>query len=248
MKHINKKLKLKIILILSILLFFIIYYIFFFKTKEEGFSVNDIDNMFNDIKDVTKTIKDIPNEINNIDKKFTQQVNNVSSRLEKKTEEMGKTIEKNLINILTDKLKSIFIQLGEIFNNGLIKPILNLFVGIGNIFIQIFNILKQIGYKIGSLPNCITTYIIKETIDTFDSIYKKIMPNFLKNIISSVYKYTLRYIFEFIGNITGYNDSVKKCYEFNISTNVDKINSNLTDISSSFKKDFGNLNFSKIKI
>ena len=243
----NKKFKPKIILILSISLFIIIYYIFFPKISE-GFSVNDIDNMFGEIKDVTKTVKDIPNEIKNIDKKFTQQVNNVSSKLEKKTEEMGKAIEKNVISILTDKLKSIFTQLGEIFNQGLIKPILNLFVGIGNIFIQIFNILKQIGYKIGSLPNCITTYIIKGTLDTYYSIYNKIMPNFLKNIISSVYKYTLRYIFEFIGYITGYNDSVQKCYEFNISTNVDKINSNLTDINSSFKKDFGRLNFSEIKV
>ena len=157
--------------------------------------------MFDDIKVVTKTVKDIPNEINNIDKKFTQQVNNVSSQLEKKTEEMGKEIEKKIVNSITVKLKSIFTQLGDIFNKGLIKPMLTLFVGIGNIFIQIFGILKQIGNKIGSLPNCIITYIVKGTIDTTDSIYNKIMPNFLKNIISFMYKYTLRYIFEFIGNM-----------------------------------------------
>jgi hypothetical protein len=247
MKQINKKLNSKIILILSILLFFIIYYIFFSKTNE-GFSVNDIDNMFTDIKDVTKSVKDIPNQIKNVDKKFTDQINNVSDKLEKKTADMGKTIETKIMDTLTVKIKSVFTQLGEIFNDGLIKPILNLFVGIGNIFIQIFNILKQIGYKIGSLPNCITTYIIKETIDTSHAIYKRIMPNFLKNIISFVYKYTFGYIFDFIGYITGYNDSVDKCYNFNISTNVDKINSNLTDINSSFKKDFGRLDFSKIKI
>lgn len=247
MKQMNKKLKPKIIVILSILLFFIIYYIFFSKTSE-GFSINDIDNMFDDIKDVTKGVKEIPNEINNIDKKFTEKITDVGTKLEKKTEEMGKEIEKKVVNILTEKLKSIFVQLGDIFNDGLIKPILNLFVGIGNIFIQIFNILKQIGYKIGSLPGCIMTYAIKETIDTFDFIYNKIMPNFLKNIISFVYKYTLRYIFEFIGYITGYNDSIERCYGFDISTNVDKINSNLTDIDTSFKKDFGQLNFSSIKI
>jgi hypothetical protein len=74
------------------------------------------------------------------------------------------------------------------------------------------------------------------------------MPNFLKNIISFVYQYTLKYILEFIGNITGYNDNVEKCYGFNVSENVDKIQSNLTDISSSFKKDFGKMNFSEIKI
>jgi hypothetical protein len=161
---------------------------------------------------------------------------------------MGKEIEKKTINILTDKLKSIFTQLGDIFNKGLINPLLNLFVGIGNIFIQIFGILKQIGNKIVTLPGCIFTYAIKETIDTFEFLYNRIMPKFLKNIISFVYKYTLGYIFGFIGYITGYDDSIKKCYGFNVSTNVDKINSNMTDIYSSFKKDFGRLNFSEIKV
>ena len=255
----NKKLNLKhvIFIILSVLLIFIVYKLFF--KRNEGFSVKDIDNMFDDIKDVTNTIDDIPKEINNIDKKLTQQVNNIGDKLEKKTEEMGnqiikkteqmgKEIEKKTINILTEKLKSIFTQLGDIFNKGLINPLLNLFVGIGNIFVQIFGILKQIGNKIVTLPGCIFTYAIKETIDTFEFLYNRIMPNFLKNIISFVYKYTLGYIFGFIGYITGYDDSIKKCYGFNVSTNVDKINSNMTDIYSSFKKDFGRLNFSEIKV
>ena len=255
----NKKINLKhvIFIILSVLLIFIVYKLFF--KRNEGFSVNDIDNMFDDIKDVTNTIDDIPKEINNIDKKLTQQVNNIGDKLEKKTEEMGnqiikkteqmgKEIEKKTINILTEKLKSIFTQLGDIFNKGLINPLLNLFVGIGNIFVQIFGILKQIGNKIVTLPGCIFTYAIKETIDTFEFLYNRIMPNFLKNIISFVYKYTLGYIFGFIGYITGYDDSIKKCYGFNVSTNVDKINSNMTDIYSSFKKDFGRLNFSEIKV
>jgi peptidoglycan hydrolase CwlO-like protein len=80
MKQMNKKLKPKIILILSISLFFIMYYIFFSKTSE-GFSINDIDNMFDDIKDVTKGVKEIPNEINNIDKKFTEKITDVSTKL-----------------------------------------------------------------------------------------------------------------------------------------------------------------------
>jgi predicted PurR-regulated permease PerM len=246
MKRINKKFKYIIILILSISLFFIVWYNLFSKTSE-GFNVNDIDKMFGDIKDVTRTIKDIPNELNNIDKKFTQQVTKVGSQLEKKTEEMGKNIEKKIVTGITVKLKSLFTQLGEIFNNGLIKPILTLFNGIGNIFMQIFGILKQIGNKIASLPNCIITYIIKGSIDSVESIYNKIMPNFLKNIISFVYKYTLRYVFYIIGDITGYSDSVDKCYNFNVSTSVDKINSSLSDINSSFKQDFGKLNFSSIK-
>ena len=226
----------KIIFLISIFLIFIIISSFFLK-KKEGFSVNNINNMFNDVKNITKVVGEVPKQINNIDKKLTQQVNN-----------MGKEIEKNTINILTNKLKSIFIQIGDIFNNGLINPMLALFNGIGNIFVQIFNILNEIVNKIISLPNCIFTYAIKETINTFDYLYNKIIPKFLRNIFSFIYKYTFRYLFEFIGYITGYNDSVKKCYGFNISNQVDNINSSLNNIESSFKNDFGNLDFSQINI
>jgi predicted PurR-regulated permease PerM len=249
MKHINININSKntIIILLNVLFVIIISYNLFYK-QVESFSVNDIDNMFDDIKDVTKAVNKLPNEINNIDTKLTQQVNNVATQLEKKTEEMAKEIEKKTITILTDKLKSVFIQIGDIFNKGIIEPILAVFNGIGNIFVQIFNILKETGNKIISLPNCIMTYMITEAINTFYFFYNIIMPKFLKNIASSIYHYTLRYIFDFIGYITGYSDSVKRCYGFNVSTEVDKINSNLNDINSSFKKDFGHMDFSKIQI
>jgi hypothetical protein len=223
-----------IIFLISIFLIFIIISSFFLK-KKEGFSINNINNMFNDVKNITKVVGEVPEQINNIDKKLTQQVNN-----------MGKEIEKNTINILTNKLKSIFIQIGDIFNKGLINPMLALFNGIGNIFVQIFNILNEIANKIVSLPNCIFTYAIKETINIFDYLYNQI-PKILRNIFSFIYKYTFRYLFEFIGYITGYTSSVKKCYGFNISTQVDNINSSLNNIESSFKNDFGNLDFSQIK-
>lgn len=245
LKRINQ---INIIIYLLILFFIILICHNFFHNKKEAFSINDIDNMFDDVKNVSKVVNQIPNEINSIDSKLTEQVNNVATQLEKKTEEMGKEIEKRTIILLTDKLKSVFVQIGDIFNDGIIKPILNVFNGIGNIFVQIFNILKEIGNKIVTLPGCMITYIIKETIDTFYFIYNKIMPKFIKNILSSIYYYTLRYIFDFMGYITGYSDSVTKCYGFNVSVEVDKINSNLSDINNSFKEDFGHLDFSKIQI
>ena len=60
--------------------------------------------------------------------------------------------------------------------------------------------------------------------------------------------FEFRYVFEFIGYITGYDASVQKCYGFNVSNEVDKINSSLNNIESSFKNDFGNLDFSQINI
>jgi len=274
MKHFMKHfMKDTVILFISLLIFFIILYNIFYKNKE-GFNIKDIDNVVDDIKNVTKVVGDIPNEINSIDKKLTQQVtqqvdsienkvsnqvdtidkkltqqvNNMGGEIIKKTEQMGKEIEKNTINILTKKLESIFIQIGDIFNKGLVEPILAVFKGFGNIFVQIFNILKEIGNKIVSLPNCIFTYAMKETLNTLDYFYNRIIPKFLRDILSFVYRYTFRYVFEFIGYITGYTDSVQKCYGFNVSSEVNKMNSSLTNIGDTFKNDFGRLDFSKIKI
>lgn len=243
----KNSIKKTLILFTSIFLIFIILNSLFNK-KKEGFSINDIDNMFDDVNNITKVVGEVPEQINNIDNKLTQQVNNMGDQIVKKTEEMGKEIEKNTINILTVKLKSIFVQIGDIFNNGIINPILALFNGIGNIFVQIFNILKEIANKIVSLPNCIFTYAIKETINTFEYLYNKILPKFLRNILSFIYQYTFRYIFDFIGYITGYDESVQKCYGFNVSSEVDNINSSLNNIETSFKNDFGNLDFSQINI
>jgi predicted PurR-regulated permease PerM len=228
-------------------MFFIIYYNIFFKEKE-GFNINDINNMFNDVKNITKVVGEVPQQINKIDNKLTEQVNNLEKTLEKKTEEMGKKIQENTVEIFTKKLGNIFIQLGDIFNNGIVKPILAVFFGIGNIFTQVFSILQEITNKIVSLPNCIFTYAIASTINTFYFFYEKIIPKFLKNIFSSIYYYTFRYLFNFIGYITGYDDNYQKCYGFNVSSEVDKMNSNLNKIQSSFKNDFGRLNFSQIKI
>jgi hypothetical protein len=242
MKYLTKK---PIILFTSMFMIFIIFHNIFVKKKEE-FSLNDIDNMFDDVKKVTGIVKDIPDKIDNINDKLTQRVNQMGQAIENKTEKMGQIIQKNTIDFVTNKLKNIFIDIGNIFNEGIVKPILGVFIGIGNIFTQVFNILKEIGNKIVSLPNCIFTYAIKSTIDTLHLLYKRLTPNFLENIISSIYYYTLRYVFNFIGYITGYDDKVQKCYGFNVSSEVDKMKKNLNNIQSSFKNDFGRLDFSKI--
>jgi len=81
-----------------------------------------------------------------------------------------------------------------------------------------------------------------------DAIYRQVVFKFLRDILSTIYEYTLKYVFDFIGYITGYNDSVKKCYGFNVSTEVGKMNSNLKDIQSAFNKGFGKMDFSQIRV
>jgi len=242
----------------------------FLNKSVEGFNLKDIDNMFDSVKDITKSVNNIPNEINRIGTKLETQTNKIGKQIEDKTEKMGKQIEDKAkkmgeeieektkkmgeeieaktINVLVVKLKSIFTQLGDLFNDSVISPIITLFNNIGNIFVQIFGILQEIGNKIVSLPGCLLTYAITETLNTFFYFYRSILPKFIRDIFTNIYNYTFKFVFDFIGSITGYDKSYDRCYGFNISNEVNKINSNLTNINTSFKNDFGNLDFSKIKV
>jgi hypothetical protein len=221
-----------LILSITLLIIFIIFSSIFLQ-KKEGFSIKDIDNVVDDVKKVTKVIGDIPDEIKNI----TNKVN-----------DMGKIIEKNLLDVLTKKIGSIFTQIGDILNEGLVEPVTAVFIGIGDVFLAIFGILGAIGEKIVSLPGCMFVYMIQEVINVCKFFYRKLVPTGLKNIFSVIYRYTFKYIFDFIGRITGYNASVQRCYGFNVSSEVDNIKSSFSKIGDTFKKDFGRLNFGKIKI
>jgi DNA-binding ferritin-like protein (Dps family) len=226
MNELNINVKTLIIIVLNILLFFIIIYGLFYK-KREGF------NPAKEIKKIVKRIKKTEKAVGKIPKQM---------------ENMGKKIQKNTVDIFTNKLKSIFTQIGDMFNEGLIKPLTTLFTAIGNVFVQLFSILKKIGSKIASLPGCIIVYAIQSTIDTIFFIYRKITPKFIRDNISFIYKYTFRYIFDFIGWVTGYTAVVKKCYGFDVSNEVDKMGAGFKNAQKSFTNNFGNLNFSKIKI
>jgi hypothetical protein len=169
-------------------------------------------------------------------------------QIPKQLEDMGKKIEENTINVLTKKLTSIFTQLGDMFYQGLILPLFELFKAIGQVFEQFGNILMTIGNKIGSLPGCIIIYAIQSTIDTIFFIYRKLVPGFIRSYLSIVYDYTLGYVFGFIGWITGYTAAYNSCYGFNVEDEVKRINKGFSNAGESFTKNFGKLDFTKIRI
>lgn len=207
--------------------------IFSFADDKEGFSVKDIDKIFNQTNKIMGIAEKIPNQVNSVSKEIQNAPKQIISEVE---------------TVVTKKLKSVFTQIGDIFMDGIVNPILTVFIGIQTIFIQIFNILKKIVDKIISLPSCMFTYLFKTIIDTIYAIYASIIPRFIRSPISTIYKYTLRFLVDPIAEYSGYNSSVKRCYGFNVDKEVGKMNEKLNDIDKSFKKDFGKLNFNKIKI
>jgi len=183
----------------------------------------------------------------NVGQKINDNITKIKEDIEEGTNQIRNEIKQELTTFFTTKIKNIFIQISKIIKKGIVDPILDVFIGIGSIFGQIFNILKEIANKIVSLPNCMFTYAIKSTIDTLYFFYDKITPTFLQKIFAPIYHYTFRYIFDFVGYITGYNDSVKKCYGFDVASEVNNMKTEINNIQSSFQKDFGRLNFSEIQ-
>jgi len=216
------------ILLIVLLVCYYLLYLISKETTIENFSIKDIGKISSSVKDINNSVNKLPAQINN------------------KMESLGKKIEKNTIIVLQKKMKSIFTQLGEIFNKGLINPIFSLIIGIGSIFILIFEVLKIIVDKIVSLPNCIIIYIFGSIGSFINIIYKKIIPKFIRNIVSKIYSYTIKFIIDWIGKTTGYVKKSEKCYAFNVKDQISNMNNNFKKIDSNFKNNFGRLDFSSI--
>jgi len=226
-----------------------------FDNKKEGFSTRDIDKIFNQTNNIMRIAERIPNQITSVSneiKKAPKEIINevetsVTNKINKVEEVFTKKINK-LEDLFTNKIMSVLDQIGEIFMDGIVNPILAVFIGIKTIFIEIFNILKKVTDKIISLPSCMFTYLFKTIIDTIYGIYASIIPRFIRSPISTIYSYTLAYPVNFISYHSGYDSNVRRCYGFNVDKEVGNMNEKLNDINDAFNNDFGRLNFNKIKI
>jgi hypothetical protein len=217
--------------IIFIIFFIIIFHFLFLYKKDtiENFGLKDIGKIGKSVNSIGKTVGNLPKQIDR----------NMSS--------LSKQIEKNTVVFFEKKIKSIFIQLGNVFNKGIIHPILSLLIGIGSIFVFIFKVLENVVDKIVSLPNCILFYGVGSIGSFSNMIYKSIIPKSIRNIIYKIYSYTFKFIIDWIGYITGYTRSSKKCYSFNVNREISNMSKNFKKISIDFRKNFGRLNFSSIK-
>ena len=140
------------------------------------------------------------------------------------------------------------IQFGNILNDGLVNPIIVLFEGIGYMFLAIFDILKEIANKIISLPSCILIYMFGTIIDTLYAIYAYICPNFIRKYINYIYNIIIQPPIDFILKITGFSSTINKCYSFNVNSEINKMQNQFSKINTTFKNDFGKLDFASIQL
>jgi hypothetical protein len=219
--------------------------------NREGFSIPGLSDMSNTIDKLVNVADDIPKEINNIKNDISNSVNKVEQVGNTITNEIDDKLSSFLTkveNLVINKIKSFFTQFGNILNDGLVHPIIVLFEGIGYMFLSIFDILKEITNKIISLPSCILIYMFGTIIDTLYAIYAYICPNFIRKYINYIYKIIIQTPIDFILNITGFSSTINKCYSFNVNSEIDKIQNQFSKINTTFKSDFGKLDFTSIKL
>jgi len=237
-KNNKKKYNIGLLTILGLLSTYLILYKISKKIHViDGFGVSDLNKITSSVKKIGDVANTIPKEINDI-----------NNKIDKKLVDMGNKIQKQTLDVITTKFKSVFTQIGDILYDGIINPILVLFKGIGEMFVQIFNILMLIGNKIITLPGCIFPYVITEIINMFNAIYKFLIPSFIKYPLSIIYKYTLGIIIGGISQLSGWDITVKRCYGFNIDDEIKSMNNQFKKINDAFMHDFGRIDFSKIKI
>jgi len=221
------------------------------KKYREGFSIPGLSDMSKTIDNLVDVADDIPKEINNIKNDVTNSANKVQQVGNTITNEIDDKLSnflKQVENLVVNKIKGFFTQKGDMLNDGLVNPIIVLFEGIGYIFLALFDILKEIANKIISLPSCIIIYIFGTIIDTLYAIYTYICPNFIRKYINYIYKIIIQPPIDFILKITGFSSTINKCYSFNVNSDINKMQNQFSKINTTFKNDFGKLNFASIKL
>lgn len=224
---------------------------------------NQINNIGNSIKNsenmITSSVNSATGTINNSFNSVKTDVNqgfntvkNTATQLNKEIEDklvkFGKEIEQKTNDLVINKIKSFFDQLGNILNQAIVVPFKTLFIGLGDVFIQIFEIIKMIGDKIVSLPNCIFIYGIKSFTDTVQSIYRYIIPSFIRNVITSIYNFLFKWLVDYLLKMIGYTGAVERCYGFNVNDKVDNMNNIFKNISRTFNSSFGNIKNNPIRL
>lgn len=223
------------------------------EVRNIGNSIKNTENLIsNSVNSATGSINNtfngVKSEMNQGFDKVKNTTTQITKEIEDKLVKFGKEVEQKTNDLVINKIKSFFEQLGNILEIVIVVPFKTLFIGIGDIFLQLFEIIKMIGDKIVSLPNCIFTYGIKSFSDSVQSVYRYIIPSFIRNIITSIYNLLFKWLVDYLLRIFGYTASVERCYGFNVNEKVDKMNDTLKNISRTFNSSFGKVRDNPIRL
>ena len=126
----------------------------------------------------------------------------------------------------------------------IVDPFLALFDAIKNLFAQLKKIADKVIHKIVIIPKCVILYMVQSVLLAINAIYNYVMPVFFADLISTIYKYTLQVPLEYLSYLVGLKDWWDKCYNFNVSDELDSISSKFQAVGAEFVDSFGHIDWS----
>jgi len=223
------------------------------KVREEAEAAIKLAEMTADVKaqiqkEINSGIGVIKDELQNV---VNDGINTMTSGIEdnlvKEVNTMTTTVANNVNTTMVNKFGSVFTQMGAILKKGIIDPLITLFKGIITVFVQLFNIIKTVADKIASLPTCIPFYVFDATSKMIVSFFKSFLPGFIFDFFKNIYNWTLGIFVNWFWNFVGWDDANQRCYNFNINSEISKMDQVTKNIGNSFKAGFGKINFNSIR-
>jgi phage-related protein len=147
------------------------------------------------------------------------------------------------ITHLPEKIEKFAQNLGNLITSAIVDPFTALFGAFKNLFFQLYEILIKIGDKITSLPSCTALYMFQSVFGAIDGIYNYFVPAFLVSLISTIYAYTLQYPLSIISEMVGLDEWWDTCFNFNVNTQLDSIQTEFTKAGGEFTSKFGHMDF-----
>ena len=193
----------------------------------------------------TRTIEGFPN----VGRMIRDAKNQIESSIVDRLMGVIAPIEKTLAGIpmlITKKISRFGKNLVGLIKNAVVSPFMTLFRAMGNLFKQIGKIAMKVIDKIKSLAKCSVLYVYQSVFGIFDAIYKKMLPNVLRDLITNIYKYTLKIPLDWISTKIGLTEWWDNCFNFNVDDQVKSIKDGFNKVGPAFTSKFGHMNFKNL--
>jgi phage-related protein len=199
-----------------------------------------VQNKIDVVKDTIK--KDLIDPIKDEVRDAKNQIKDIFAQLKGIPQLIIDKIEKK-VEWLIKKIKRFGENIGELIKGGIVTPFITLFEALGNMFVMIGDIALKVIDKIKSLPNCSILYMLQSVFAVIDKVYKGILPGFLRDIMSTIYKYTLKIPLETISDWLRLTEWWDKCLSFNVDEEVNSIRDKFKEVGPAFRNSFGKMDF-----
>jgi hypothetical protein len=236
--NLNNLRKLKIEWFIIIIFFIILGYVLYTSyTRQREPLVGQVKRAVRGVERAGKKIEVIPRELS----KVGNQIGDVSKTVGREIDSKLGKFFKEIDEFVTGKIARFFTSLLRAFKTSFVDPILALFIAFGNVFVQLFKILRKIVDKIISLPNCMPFYLISGTYQAVRSFFKSIIPSIIWNFFQKIFKFIGRFTRPTINWLISYDKIKKRCYNFNVNDQISSMGTGFKRAGKKFKNDFGRM-------